>query len=135
MPQHHRTLPHRASLAAAPTDQNVRRLHTQAASGGLQMELVEVDNGGAEELNFILGAQCVPGASASASHVQPLKHSGAIMYTCPALLYLPLPFVVGRPGALHQDGGGHCRGAVPERDCHQVRGELPCSLLYRIKCG
>lgn len=30
----------------------------QAASGGLQMEMVEVDNGGAEELNFILGALC-----------------------------------------------------------------------------
>ncbi|KAI7836644.1 hypothetical protein COHA_009529 [Chlorella ohadii] len=32
-----------------------RTMASAAASGGLQMEMVEVDNGGAEELNFILG--------------------------------------------------------------------------------
>lgn len=32
----------------------------QQAGGGLQTELVEVDNGGAEELNFILGGR-LPG--------------------------------------------------------------------------
>lgn len=103
-----------------PTAPHPPLAHTQAATGGLQMELVEVDNGGAEELNFILGGLglnagwCMQGWCAQAVVVDmPCLLTRTVLLGLQIGGWPCLPLTTsshgtalhftGRPGALHQD--------------------------------